>query len=104
MTDTPLSRLKRIPAWLTLEDGVQIQFPKPPARQKNTYRTGDYWWLPARTITGDVEWLGPVGQPLAVPPHGVQHHYAPLAIITVDVNGTVSLDTNLRRKIMQLWE
>jgi hypothetical protein len=93
-------------AWLTLEDGVQIQFPKPSAGQ-NTYRTGDYWWLPARTATGDVEWPGPVGQPLAVPPHGVQHHYAPLAIVTVDGNGAVSLHANfpdLRREIIQLWK
>jgi hypothetical protein len=37
--------------WLTLENGIQIWF-EPGA----TYRTGDYWLIPARTATGDVEW------------------------------------------------
>lgn len=62
--------------WLNLEDGVQIQF-----QGGAEYRTGDYWLIPARTETGDVEWPGPVDQPQAVPPHGVQHHYAPLALV-----------------------
>jgi hypothetical protein len=39
--------------------------------------------IPARIDTGDVEWPGLVGDPEAVPPHGVEHHYAPLAIISV---------------------
>ena len=63
-------------AWLNLEDGVQIQF-----QGGAEYRAGDYWLIPARTETGDVEWPGPVDQPQAVPPHGVQHHYAPLALV-----------------------
>jgi hypothetical protein len=71
--------------WLTLEDGVQIYFRSDSIRSDSTdpheYRTGDYWLIPARTATGDVEWPGAVGQPEALPPHGVQHHYAPLAII-----------------------
>lgn len=61
--------------WLTLEQGIQIQF------QPGTYRPGDYWLIPARTVTGDVEWPGPVTDPQAVPPHGVEHHYAPLALM-----------------------
>lgn len=64
--------------WLTLEDGVQIYFQPGP----HEYRTGDYWLVPARTATGDVEWPDGDGQPAALPPHGVQHHYAPLAIIS----------------------
>lgn len=68
--------------WLTLENGIQIQF------QPGSYRKGDYWLIPARTATGDVEWPGPVGQPEAVPPHGVEHHYAPLAILTTTGGAT----------------
>jgi len=63
--------------WLDLEEGVQIQF-----QPGGTYRTGDYWLIPARTTTGDVEWPGQVGKPSAQPPHGVEHHYAPLSIIS----------------------
>ena len=80
--------------WLSLEDGVQIQFqPGPPAHM---YRTGDYWLIPARTATADVDWPtepakdgsgNPVTVPIALPPAGVQHHYAPLALVTVDANG-----------------
>ncbi|MCA9933417.1 MAG: hypothetical protein KC415_05805 [Anaerolineales bacterium] len=64
--------------WLKLEDGIEIQF-----QPGGTYLTGDYWLIPARTITGDVEWpRDGNGNPVAIPPHGVEHHYAPLAIVT----------------------
>lgn len=72
--------------WLELEDGVLVQF-----QPGGTYRSGDYWLIPARTATGDVEWPGDVGKPEALPPHGVEHHYAPLAIINVDGSGNVTL-------------
>ncbi|MGH7496690.1 MAG: DUF6519 domain-containing protein [bacterium] len=85
--------------WLTLEDGIHIQF-QPDA----TYRTGDYWLIPARTATGDVEWPGLVGNPEPLPPHGVQHHYAPLAIISVDATGTIAIIAELRRRIEPLGE
>ncbi|MBF2065995.1 MAG: hypothetical protein IGS39_16470 [Calothrix sp. C42_A2020_038] len=63
--------------WLTLEDGIKIQF-QPGA----TYRTGDYWLIPARTATGNILWKqNPDGKPKALPPHGIEHHYAPLALI-----------------------
>jgi hypothetical protein len=61
--------------WLTLEDGVQIQF------QPGLHRAGDYWLIPARTATGDVEWPGTPQAPEAVAPHGVEHHFAPLALV-----------------------
>lgn len=65
--------------WLTLEDGVQIAFvPRTPA---STYRPGDYWLIPARTAIGDVIWPGPPDDPAARPPHGVQYHFAPLALV-----------------------
>ena len=89
-------------AWLTLEDGVQIQFQQPAQGQSsNQYRTGDYWLIPARVATGDVEWPGPVDNPDSLPPHGVQHYYAPLWIISVDSSGTVTAAPggDCRRKI-----
>lgn len=84
--------------WITLEDGVQIQFQLSDPKNPTLYRSGDYWLIPARVITGDVEWpqlkVGP-GQPVqhkALPPRGVEHHYAPLAVIHI-VND--SIDTTV---------
>lgn len=93
--------------WLTLEDGVQIKFqpatsvsPATGVATANQYRTADYWLIPARTATGDVEWPKVTdaqgnpetdGQgnpiPIALPPHGINHDYAPLAVISVSANG-----------------
>lgn len=86
-------------AWLDLEDGIQIAF-----SAGGTYRTGDYWLIPARTATGDVEWPGSPGDPQAVPPHGVTHSYAPLAVISLDGTGTVTVEDDCRRAIQQLWK
>jgi hypothetical protein len=68
--------------WLSLEDGVQVRF-KPAQGVPFQYRPGDYWTIPARVPTGDVEWPGPPGNPEALPPRGVRHHYAPLAVVEV---------------------
>jgi len=90
--------------WLMLEDGVQIQFqPADPAQSVappqtavvNHYQTGDYWLIPARTATGDVEWPTETdaqgnSTPLALPPHGITHYYAPLAIVTIASNAIVT--------------
>ena len=85
--------------WIDLEDGIQIQF-----QPHGTYYTGDYWLIPARTATGDVEWPGPVGEPVALEPRGVKHHYAPLWIISAD-GGSITADStnDLRRYFKQLW-
>jgi hypothetical protein len=76
--------------WLDLEDGIRVKFGR-----GGTYYTGDYWLIPARTATGDVEWpkeLDDEGKvrrdaddnpiPEALPPRGITHYYAPLAIIS----------------------
>jgi hypothetical protein len=82
--------------YLALEDGVEVHF------SKGVYRTSDYWIAPARTATGDVEWPGTIDKPQEVPPHGIAHAYAPLAVITVAA-GSVSVDKDLRRTIKELW-
>lgn len=78
--------------WIAVEDGIQIWF-APGA----TYQTGDYWLIPARVATGDVEWPpetnadgstvisngNPV--PAALPPVGPVHHYAPLGVFVAGV-------------------
>lgn len=67
--------------WLALEDGVQICFQM--SKSENKYQIGDYWLIPARTATGDVEWpRDDKDAPISLPPHGIDHHYAPLAVIS----------------------
>lgn len=70
--------------WIDLEDGIQVWFEP----ESTFFRTGDYWLIPARVATGNVEWpLENDGQtPKALPPRGIGHHSAPLAILTW--NGT----------------
>jgi hypothetical protein len=76
--------------YVDLEDGVQVQFDL-----TGTYRTGDYWLIPARTVPGkygDIEWpKDGKGNPLALAPVGVQHHYCRLGVITArDLEGQVT--------------
>jgi hypothetical protein len=75
--------------WIDLEDSVQVWFAK-----DGEYRVGDYWIIPARVATGDIEWPdeldssgnrklsdgNPIGAALA--PHGPQHHYTPILLVT----------------------
>ena len=99
--------------WIALEDGVQIQFTSTAAG--SVYRAGDYWLIPARIATGDVLWprqktltgeldTYPSGNPILVTrsPHGVEHHYAPLAAISLDGVGIISQPTDLRRTFKPL--
>ena len=77
--------------WITLEQGIQIQL------QPGAYRPGDYWLIPARTATGDVEWPGTTQDPKPVPPHGVEHHYAPLGLVLGTAAGAGFTVKDLRK-------
>jgi hypothetical protein len=88
--------------WLLLEDGIQIFFEPGSDNNPQRYRTGDYWLIPARTATGDVEWPGPADAPESLPPLGIQHAYAPLASVMVNADGNIAV-TDCRREINQLW-
>lgn len=57
-----------------LEQGIFIKFQQRGAR----YRSGDYWLIPARTATGNVEWPSDDGGAASLPPRGIVHHRAPL--------------------------
>jgi hypothetical protein len=82
--------------WLSLENGLRIQFQK--STPANRYRTGDYWLVPARVATGGVLWPHEHGKLKALAPHGVQHHYAPLAIVSFDANGVLEAQGDCRPK------
>ena len=101
--------------WILLEDGVRIQFPAVKVNvddEPRLYITGDYWIIPARTTTGDVQWPKEIQGntnglvPKALSPHGVKHYYAPLAVIKVDKNGEIPAPaaiTDMRRKFKKPW-
>jgi hypothetical protein len=73
--------------WIELEDGVRIRF-----EPGGTYRVGDYWLIPARVITGDVEWPRTTdtdGNVIALPRNarGERHFYAPLGLVGAPPGG-----------------
>jgi hypothetical protein len=77
--------------WRDLEDGVQVEF-----ATGKTYRTGDYWLIPARTLSGEVEWPRSLpdaqgnSQALFEASHGIRHYYCPLALLEL-TDGTWKL-------------
>lgn len=65
-----------------LEDGITVQFGGPAI-----YNTGDYWLIPARTLTGTIDWPADPASPstpMALPRLGAIHHYAPLGLVKFD--------------------
>ncbi len=64
-------------SWMDLESGVQVFF-----AAGGDYQTGDYWLIPARTVTGDVDWpRDSSGTPQFRSPEGIRHHYCRLGIV-----------------------
>lgn len=79
--------------WLDLEAGIQVQF------SEGTYSPGDYWLIPARTATAEIEWppFGvPNEAPQPQPPRGIRHHYCRLALIFSGAAG-VSIADDCRK-------
>ena len=66
--------------WMSLEDGIEVQF------SPGTYKTGDYWLIPARTATAEIQWppYNPEQEPIPQSPLGIEHHYCCLAIAIFD--------------------
>ncbi|HLP62360.1 MAG TPA: right-handed parallel beta-helix repeat-containing protein, partial [Candidatus Deferrimicrobium sp.] len=64
--------------FIPLEDGVEVKF------IAGDYQTGDYWLIPARNATADIEWpqdeTDPT-KPVFKNPNGIKHHYAQLALV-----------------------
>lgn len=87
-------------AWIELEDGIQVNF------SAGTYNAGDYWLIPARTATGDIEWP-PYSSPGAPPepqcPVGTYHHYCRLALIQVQSGGVIIIN-DCRKQFPSLTE
>jgi hypothetical protein len=74
--------------WINLENGVQVQF------AVGRYSTQDYWTIPARTVTANIEWPrdpAVAGAPAFVPAMGIRHHYCVLAIAILGGGGAWTL-------------
>src|ERR1022692_1133469 len=65
--------------WIDLENGIQVQF------APGAFQSGDYWLIPARTATGQIEWPPCGGDGgLFQEPHRTIVHRAPLACAHFD--------------------
>jgi hypothetical protein len=73
--------------WFELEDGIRVRFEAAPEPEPSVYWTADYWTFAARAATGTVAWPADVNGPQPQEPHGVQHHVALLAAVTITANG-----------------
>jgi hypothetical protein len=84
---------------IELEDGVMVKF------STGTYKTGDYWLIPARTANADVEWPldDTTGKPIFQPPLGIHHHYCRLAVLKFDGKNW-KVDSDCRRKFPPVTE
>jgi hypothetical protein len=85
--------------WIRLEGGIEVEF------LPGQYHAGDYWLIPARTITAEIEWPPyqiPNTSPEPQPPRGVRHHYARLALL--DVFGGVMSVKDCRETFPALTE
>jgi hypothetical protein len=75
-----------------LEDGVQVRF----TPNGETFKTGDYWLVPARIATGDIEWpRDTTAQKNYLPqlPLGIAHHFCRLALLTLNpTTGQVEIE------------
>ncbi len=85
--------------WITLENGIQIQF------APGNYNPGDSWLIVARTASGQIEWP-PCGSDGAAfqPPHSIQIYRAPLACIHWNPNLQQTVVEECRRFFPSLTE
>lgn len=68
--------------WIALENGVEVSF------AEGLYHSGDHWLIPARTISGQIEW--PPRPGAANKPLGPDYRYAKLALIHVGMDGKIA--------------
>ncbi len=65
-------------AEVIVEAGIRVQFEPDGNPEGRTYRTGDYWLIPARARNRNIEWHD---APALQPPHGNQRHFVRLAFL-----------------------
>ncbi|OPY54264.1 MAG: hypothetical protein A4E49_01083 [Methanosaeta sp. PtaU1.Bin112] len=72
--------------WTPLgNEGIGVFFSAESDDKQDFFKSGDYWVIPARIATGDIEWPKDdfrLNKPM--PPLGIEHHYCNLAVISYD--------------------
>lgn len=61
--------------YIPLEGGVEIKF------EPGNYRSGDYWLIPVRAISQDINWPQNDAGSIAKSSQGIQHHFCQLAMV-----------------------
>jgi len=82
--------------WVDLEKGIQVRFDP-----SGDYRCGDYWFIPARRATGQIEW--PHGENDFLPQQGIIRYRCSLAVLQ-RLGGSWSLLKDCRRIFPPLTE
>ncbi len=78
---------------LPLEQDIEVSFD---ASAGASYKSGDYWLIPSRNLTGGIDWpQNGDGTPQARGPHGIRHHYCALALLSL-VRGQWSVLADVR--------
>jgi N-acetylneuraminic acid mutarotase len=77
---------------IRIEKGIEVEFPG-----GGYCFAGDYWTIPARSNTEDIEWPGRD----ALLPSGIDHAFAALALLRIDADG-VSLVRSYRQTFLPL--
>ncbi len=86
--------------WTSLgAEGIEVLFSAESEDKQDTFKSGDYWLIPARIASGDIEWPKDDSSinSKPEPPLGIKHHYCNLAVISYDgSNLTVLPDSDCR--------
>lgn len=86
--------------WVELELGVEVRF------QAGAMLPGDFWTIPARALTGDVDWPEDMvtGAPLDLPPQGLDRAFAPLGFVRRQGAGQWEVESDCREFFAPLTE
>lgn len=72
--------------WVALESGIEVKF------TTGSYRCGDYWTIPARTASADIEWpRDGGGAPALASPQGVLRVFARLGLASASAGNWTML-------------
>ena len=68
-------------SWTPLgNEGIKVSFRAESDDKQDFFKSGDYWVIPARIATGDIEWP----KETFMPSLGIEHHYCNLAVVSYD--------------------
>ena len=84
---------------LELENGIQVQF------MPGAYESGDYWLIPSRTATGQIDWPPCYSDGDSFqPPHRTEVYRAPLACIQWNALAGVAVVSDCRKSFYPLTQ